>query len=454
MKATRRQFVGGCGAAAAASARTTAVRSRPPNVLFIISDQWSPLAADLAGTNRMLRTPAADSIAAGGARFGNAYCSFPLCTPSRVSLFTGRMPHETGVMSNVQPGRDILLHTPALGELFAQAGYATGYFGKEHTGGVAHRGFQEFGNIVFKGAGHLASGSVLDGIFTRDAIEFMRKPRRDPFFAVASLINPHDIGIQPGALLRGKNIADFCAAFQYQPNKCLHGHEFPPLVPNCRDLSVSACPPSSDLKAWSEQEWRRFLATYYLLIENTDWMIASLLATLREARLEDNTLVLFTADHGEQMGAHLLAGKHVFFEESCRVPFAISWKGVIKPGQVDNKNPISGIDVLPTLCDYAGIRVPEGLPGCSVRPLLESKNAPWRKYLVAEINEINENRMVRTGRYKYMHYPRRESTEFFFDLQNDFGESRNIAGDPQARAALEESRNLLAEWRKTAGDRA
>lgn len=451
MKATRRQFVGSFGAAAAASAKTTAVKSRQPNVLFIISDQWSPLASDLAGTNRMLRTPAADSIAAGGARFGNAYCSFPLCSPSRVSLFTGQMPHETGVMSNIQTAREVPLNTPALGELFAQAGYSTGYFGKEHTGGVAHRGFQEFGNIVFKGAGHLASGSVLDGVFTRDAIEFMRKPRRNPFFAVASLINPHDIGIQPGALLRGKNIADFCAAFQYQPDKYMRGQSFPPLRPNFKDISVSACPPSAELKNWSEEQWRRFLATYYLLIENTDWMISRLLATLHESGLDDNTLILFTADHGEQMGAHQLAGKHVFFEESCRVPFAISWKGVIKPGQVDNKSLISGIDVLPTLCDYAGIRVPEGLLGRSVRPLLESKNAPWRKYLVAE---INENRMVRTGRYKYMHYPRKDSTEFLFDLQNDFGESRNIVGDPQARAVLEESRSLLAEWRKTASDRA
>jgi len=452
MASTRRQFVGSLGALGAASAQPQdRAAPRRPNVLFIISDQWSPLASDLAGTNRMLHTPAGDSLAASGARFANAYCTFPLCSPSRVSLFSGRMPHETGVSNNVGGSVNLPPHSPALGELFAGAGYATGYFGKEHTGGVAYRGIQEFGNILFKGAGNIASGVALDTVFTRDAIEFIRKPRRNPFFAVVSLINPHDIGTQPTrALVPGKCIADICSAFDYQPGKYMHGYESPPLVPNFNAVSVSACPPSAEQKDWSEREWRRFLATYYLLMENTDWMIARLLATLREAGLEDSTLILFTADHGEQMGAHRRTGKMVFFQECTRVPFAISWKGVIRPGQVDDRSLISGIDVLPTLCDYAGIRIPEALPGRSIRPLLEKENTPWREFLVAE---ISENRMLRSSRHKYMLYGREQPLEFLFDLENDPGETRSLAKDAGARPALERSREMLASWMKATGDR-
>ena len=82
---------------------------------------------------------------------------------------------------------------PTLGELFDGAGYDTGYFGKEHTGGAAYRGFDEFGSLRFPGAGYLAEGSVLDSVFARDAIEFIRQPRNRPFFATVSLVNPHDI---------------------------------------------------------------------------------------------------------------------------------------------------------------------------------------------------------------------------------------------------------------------
>jgi hypothetical protein len=142
VNSTRRQFVGGAAALGAASARPLHVAARErPHVLFIVSDQCSPLAAGLAGANKMLRTPAADSIAASGIRFDNAYCTFPLCSPSRASLLMGRMPHECGVMFNFQ-GSDrsgaIPENTPRYGDLFTEAGYDTGYFGEEHRDGAGY----------------------------------------------------------------------------------------------------------------------------------------------------------------------------------------------------------------------------------------------------------------------------------------------------------------------------
>jgi len=357
MSATRRGFVSGMGGAVAAPA---VVRGRKPNVLFIVSDQWSPLASDLSGTQTMPRTPAADSIAASGVRFDNAYCTWPLCSPSRSSLFTGRMPHETGVIGNVR-GRDVVpASMPVLGELFSQAGYTTGYFGKEHVGGAAYRGFQHLGTHQFPGAGYLADGSALDSVFTRDAMEFIRTPRANPFLAVLSLINPHDICFTPAhAKIAGKSFVDVHQAFQSRKGKFLRNLDFPPVRPNLESRPPEGLGRVSAVQEnWTEAEWRLYLATYYLLIENTDWLVGLALDAVKRAGLERDTLVLFTSDHGDQMGAHQLVGKNVFYEECMRVPFAISWPGTVKQGKPIRNALISGTDVLPTLCDLSGLQLP------------------------------------------------------------------------------------------------
>lgn len=454
---TRREFVGSLGALSAARLKAEAqVVRRRPNVLVIIVDQWSGAAPDLAGRGQILQTPAARALGASGVRFENAYCTYPLCSPSRASLFTGRMPHETGVIFNVETGGNTVPESmPTMGSLFAEAGYATGYFGKEHIGGAGYRGFHARGSIQFPGAGYLASGSVLDAVFVRDAIEFIQSRRRRPFLAVVSLINPHDIGYTlPNAPIPNKSMVDICGAFDLQAGKYLRGQDFPPLPPNFDPPALPLmCHPllrrlHSVQQSWTEREWRLYLATYYLLVENTDWLIGRLLQALEGAELEKDTLILFTADHGDQMTAHHLVGKGTFYEEAARVPFVVSWEGVINPGQVNDGNLVSGVDVLPTLCDYAGVEIPRGLAGQSLRPLLERGRAPWRSYLVSE---IFDGRMVRTESHKYVLHQRDQSAEFLFDLRSDPGETRNLAEDRGSQATLEANRELLAAWMKETG---
>lgn len=447
---TRRRFMGGAAALSAAS-NAPAARERP-NVLFIISDQWSPLAAGLDSANKTLRTPAADSLAASGIRFDNAYCTFPLCSPSRASLLTGRMPHECGVMFNFQGsdrGGAIPEDMPRLGDLFANAGYDTGYFGKEHLDGAGYRGFRDRGSIEYPGAGAVADGSALDPVFVRDAIGFIRERRSKPFMSVVSLINPHDICYIPSGPIppEKKTMVGITTAFSPSywqagdngpKGKYLRGLDLPPLRPNFNAVS-----PLSRRRPWTEEEYRTYLATYYLLIENTDWHIASLLGALREAGVEKNTLVLFTADHGEQMGSHQLLGKMVFYEEAARVPLAISWPGVIRPAQVNRRGLASGIDVLPTLCDYAGIRIPPSVTGRSLRSLVEQGNASWRDSLVSETAVA---RMLRSGTHKYIRYKPERHLEMLFDLENDPGEARNLAEDPAYKPLLDRHREMLDAW--------
>ena len=136
---------------------------------------------------------------------------------------------------------------------------------------------------------------------------------------------------------------------------------FPPVRPN-----LDPRPPEGLARVaavqenWTDEEWRLYLATYYLLIENTDWMVGLALDAVKRAGLDRDTLVLFTSDHGDQMGAHGLVGKGVFYEECMLVPFAISWPGTVKQGKAIRNELISGTDVLPTLCDFAGLRMPSG----------------------------------------------------------------------------------------------
>jgi len=154
------------------------------------------------------------------------------------------------------------------------------------------------------------------------------------------------------------------------------------------------------------------------------------------------------SDHGEQVAAHHLVGKLVFYEEAARVPLLVSWKGVIRPGEVNRNELVSGVDVLPTLCDYAMVPVPEGLAGRSVRPLIERRQTSWREYLVSE---LFDGRMLRTESHKYLRFKRDETAEFFFDLRRDPGEESDLVSARENTAELERNRDLLDTWMEQTG---
>jgi arylsulfatase A-like enzyme len=143
--------------------------------------------------------------------------------------------------------------------------------------------------------------------------------------------------------------------------------------------------------------------------------------------------------------AHKLEHKSVLYEEAVRIPFIMSYKGMISPGKINNRHLISnGLDLLPTLCDYAGISIPGGIPGASIRSLAEGKNdARWRDHLVVE---SQNGRMIRTQRYKYCIYDSGINREQLIDLKDDPGEMKNLAGDENFADILKKHRQLLREW--------
>ena len=211
-------------------------------------------------------------------------------------------------------------------------------------------------------------------------------------------------------------------------------------------MKVTAVTPAKLIrKDYNNRDWRNYRWIYCRLTERVDAQIGRLLDALKAHDLEKNTLVIFTSDHGDMDGSHRLASKNVFYENSVGVPFMMQYKGVIPAGVVDNNSLVSnGLDVLPTLCDYAGVSAPNYLLGRSLRPVAENQEDNARRpYVVAE---NNTGRMLRSDHYKYCVYTSGKIRESLVDLRGDPGEMKNLAGQAGFQKHLNRHRDYLKQW--------
>lgn len=434
--------------------------SGKPNILFIITDQQSADAMSCRMGSRYIHTPTMDQLANSGVLFTRAYCPNPLCMPSRSSMFTGRYPHETGVTKNADPpGGWDPEELVCLGNYFRNAGYDAAYSGKWHLP-INARDVQAHG---FQIVTHKVPGSHDAGV-TEGAVKFLARPHHKPFLLVASYLNPHNI-CEWSRRLAGRAQVLNCGEIGDPPPL----DQLPPLPENF-------APPKNEpdgmtvmrrayqvdaglfpVSRFTEEDWRQLRWGYYRMVEKVDAEIARVLAALREAGLQDSTLIVFTADHGECAGAHRFNQKTVFYEESTRVPLIVACQGQITAGTSD-KLVNTGIDLLPTMLDFAGLDVPQNLPGRSVLPLALGRTiSGWRDFVVVENNMSQsgateglrpqmEGRMLRTDRYKYCVFNRGQQRESLVDLQTDPGETVNLATDLQYRPVLLQHRALLARF--------
>jgi len=208
---------------------------------------------------------------------------------------------------------------------------------------------------------------------------------------------------------------------------------------------------------WDETRWRAYLYTYYRLTEQVDRLIGRILDVLRHQELENNTLIVFTSDHGEGVAGHQLIVKLSPYDGAAAVPFVISWKGVIPAGRDDQTHPVSGIDIVPTVCDYAGVTLPKPVTGVSLRPIIEDPKDPGRGYAVCELSPFRTQpnrkaRVLRTTQYKYIAFTDGKRPEMLFDLKVDPGETRNLASQSACREELLRHRQLLVRWIERTND--
>ncbi len=472
----RREFITATAAAAIglASKRTIFAQDSPkredrPNILFIMTDQQHAGMMSCIG-NKWLKTPAMDRLAASGIRFDRAYACNPVCVPSRFSLQTGLMPSAIGMGRNEDSAAAAvtdLMVEQSLGRLFQKAGYETAYGGKVHLP-------KKMNNVQNLGYRNLTGNSRRE--LAEACAQFIKGPHAKPFLLFASFINPHDIcymaindfsrsrGEAPAGnidsktceavLDRARKTGDLAAFVEANCPPLPPNHEVPEAEPECiTQKYVNARPFRAYIREkWTPEQWRLHRWAYCRLTEMVDEEIGIVLDALREAGLEENTLIVFTSDHGDMDSAHKMEHKSVLYGESVRVPFIMSYRGRIPAGATDDTHLISnGLDLLPTLCDYAGIGIPEGLHGRSLRPLAEGKDVEeWRDFAVTE---SQNGRMLRTARFKYCIYDSGSHREQLIDLESDQGEMRNLAEAVDYKDVLDAHRELLRRWVEGTGDK-
>jgi arylsulfatase A-like enzyme len=450
------------------AAGEAAKRDSRPNLLYIVTDQQHAGMMSCAG-NKYLNTPAIDSLAATGARFERAYCTNPVCIPSRVSMITGHMPSRFGMRSNAE-GRNQAPEwavRQAMGWVFRNAGYETAYGGKTHWLRGMTPPSLGFDNLTGNQREELADACV----------RFLQAKHEKPFLLVASFINPHDIcymaiddytraakeaAMYPQSTTERERLATALELPQGVSRDDFFGrlcpplpdnYEVPPLEPEAVTTEYVRARSFREYarENWPDERWRLHRWAYCRLTEMVDAHIAKVLGAVRQAGLEDSTVIIFSSDHGDHDSAHRLEHKSILYEEAARVPFLVSYKSVTRPGLVDTTHLVStGLDLIPTLCDYAGIEPPEGLLGRSVRPLAEGREPDlWRDDVVVE---SQAGRMVRTDRYKYVVYETGARREQLTDLVEDPGEMVNLAENPKYRDVLIEHRKRLRRWVDATGD--
>jgi arylsulfatase A-like enzyme len=386
----------------------------PPNLLFLNLDQLSHMALSCHG-NPYVKTPHIDRLAKRSIDFSKSYTPDPICCPARASWCTGRFPSENNVAAN---NRRLRQDLPDYGQWLGQNGYQTVHIGKWHVPGrPLHQSFQ-----LVPHNSH-PQGEYSDNLVALSFEAFLEnRDRSRPFFAQVGLMNPHDIG-------NATRTAEHPFPFPHLQD------QLPPYPPN---FDYDPREPEQIaffheglvdwLKPWTEENWGHYQWLYYRMVEMVDINVGYILDTLEQSPDYENTVLIFTSDHGEANGYHRMLFKDNFYDTSSRVPTMVSFPGHIPEGIEDVEHLVSGLDFFPTFCDYAGIDSPSGLKGLSLRPLLEGdrKPATWRRYLHAQSKA--SGRMVVDQQYKFIRYYGSETTQLF-DLENDPMETKNLAFD-------------------------
>ena len=412
-----------------------------PNIIYIVTDQQTASAMSCMG-NDDLHTPNMDKLAQAGVLFRNAYCSTPLSGPARAAMFTGYTSHEVGLARNGTPIPDSLRNR-TLGTLMQDVGYDCIYAGKWHVH-TASMPDKEFGFTTI----HPHSDNGL----AEACVDFLEQKHTKPFFLVAGFDNPHNIcEYARSQNLPWGNIED------------LPQNEWPGLplnfAKNPYDADVISYEQSLNYSAYptrnyTPDDWRRYRSLYYRLVEKVDAEIGKILNAIDKQDLWKNTVVIFTSDHGDGVGAHHWNQKSALYEEVVNIPLIVTLPGKKNAGKEMPQLVNNGVDFFAAVCDWAGIQLPEGLHGVSFRLLVEKADPSLKHqdYIVTEttFDKGGNTRgwALRTSRYKYVLYDKGRYREQLFDMEKDRGEMRNLAIEEKYKEILLQHREYLHDWMK------
>ncbi len=374
------------------------VKKNKPSLLFIWTDEQRADTMAAYG-NTKIKTPNLNKLCRESIVFKKAYVSQPVCTPSRSTVMTGLWPHTTGLIYNNIP---LPVDVPCLPEMINNPDYRTAYMGKWHLGDEIFRqhGFDDWISIEDNYITHYQEGRdrnkrsdyhhfleakgykpdrKSNNTFSRSfaarrslehckprfledrACEFLRKNQNDPFILYVNFLEPHMPFFGPFDDLHNPEEIDLPANFSdpLEENEPLHYR-----MKRERDLQKYGK---------SEKDFRKLIAKYWGLVAQVDRSVGNILKTLDELRLADNTIVVYTSDHGDMMGAHHMVEKGVMYEEAVRIPWIMRVPQLKLKGR-KIANPVSHIDMVPTLLELMGKQPDKKLPGQSLVPLMKGDN--------------------------------------------------------------------------------
>ncbi len=399
-----------------------------PNVIFVLADdqRFDTIAA--LG-NKDIHTPNLDKLVGRGFHFTNAYCQGSMvpavCAPSRTMILTGRS------LFRIPSPQAETYDGSTLAEPFIAAGYETLHVGKPgNSFRFAHKKFVTSFEIPHRNAP--TAKACADIIIDRIKTHFTKNPM---FYYLAPSV-PHDPRVAPAQFHKLYDPAKLTLSKNFMKQ-----HPFDNGELNVRDEKLAPVPRTED-------EMRKHLANYYACISNLDHELGRILDALAKAKQEENTIVVFTSDQGLAVGGrHGLMGKQNLYEH-FKSPLVIAGPGVPK-GKSDAL--VYLFDLFPTLCEFAGEKVPKGVEGKSLVPILAGKETKVRDHLFAAYKDVQ--RMVRDGQWKLIWYPKVERFQLF-DLNTDPDEVKDLSDSADHAARLKDMRALMAREQKTWGDTA
>lgn len=432
------------------------MQSGKPNILLIFTDQQTLKAMGAYG-NPYVQTPNMDALAAHGVRFTNSYCTAPVCSPARSSIITGMMPHTTGVVYN---GTPVNREVPNIGQILSSHGYHTTWAGKWHLPDSYPHSRGQDSVPGFRLANFLEPermsglGSVVDGPLADHVSLMLKEGIGEPFFLGVSFHNPHDICNVPSAPEKYPHPPNIDAAPPL-PDNFEDDPEEPEFLKDCRERTYYGNE-LEKTRDYSENDWRNYIYWYYRFTERVDAEVGKIIEALEQGGYDENTLIIFTSDHGDGVASHRWAVKLSLYEEPAKVPMVITWLGKTPENEV-REQLVSGVDIVPTILDYAGIETDHQFHGLSLRRAIEEPYYTLRDFVVSELapdprNPERQARMIRTDRYKYILYSYGARNEQLFDLKRDPGEKTNLAGRYGKRFVVSEHRDLLERWMEETGD--
>ncbi|NQV33138.1 MAG: sulfatase-like hydrolase/transferase [Phycisphaeraceae bacterium] len=481
-----------------------------PNIVFILADDMRLDYLECMGMNKNVKTPNLNTLAAKGTLFTNGFVTTAACTPSRTSIMTGQYERKHGITFGSNSAMSENQFSQTYPMLLKQAGYFTGYIGKNHTpagksekglgyksglmekefdywyGGHGHLGFYPKGkHKIFKNVKPDTQIEIIqkgtDNFFDQNP-EFAKtknflktRPRDKPFCLQINFNVPHGAGTgsmqmkptdpalyrttyrdqidhmpQPKTYIAEKDIKTPKVPTHVYNGQYISGYNYVKKPEALRERQVRTCQ----------------------TVTGIDNLVGSVVKELEKQGLADNTIIMFTSDHGLQHGEHGLGGKVLLYEESLRVPLII-FDPRLKKSHGRKVKPIAlTVDFAPTLLELTGNPVPKGMQGHSLKPLMQGDNTNWRNDFFCENMFMGQNypRMeaVRSGKWKYIRYFSKKNDqhhilsliapltgekpvyEELYNVQDDPSETKNLAGDKNYKEILDQYRKRCNELLKEA----